>query len=77
MLSCDNAQVVPLGLTELAPLLMGTPAAEVWRAVGQLVITMMILFVQEMLKEQLPNMNAFLEWLMIMLATRIQIYSLR
>ena len=42
MLSCDNAQVVPLGLTELAPLLMGTPAAEVWRAVGQLVIAMII-----------------------------------
>ena len=42
MLSSDNVQVVPLGLAQLAPLLMGTPAAEVWRAVGQLVIAMII-----------------------------------
>ena len=42
MLSSDNAQVVPLGLAELASLLLGTPAAEVWRAVGQLVIAMII-----------------------------------
>ena len=30
--------MIPLGLSELASLLVKTPAAEVWRAVGQLVI---------------------------------------
>jgi len=35
--SIDNIRVVPLGLAELASLLLGTPAAEVWRAVSQLV----------------------------------------